>query len=148
MNIEVDTTAVCFSKEEITINSPIQNVYSILSDINNWTTWQGSVTKAEINGAPAPGVRFKWKAGGLNINSQLHTVNINSEIGWTGRIWWIKAVHNWYLSYENNKTKVIVKESLKGFGASLMQKSLAEGMKKNLVELKNKAESTGTFDVN
>ena len=146
MNIEVDSTAECFSKEEITINSSVENVYNILSDINNWTTWQSSVTKAEINGAAEVGTRFKWKAGGLNINSQLHTVNINSEIGWTGRIWLIKAVHNWYLSNENNKTKVIVKESLKGFGASLMQKSLTEGMKKNLVELKTRAESTGTFN--
>ena len=141
MHIEVDSKAKCFSKEEITINSPVENVFKILSDINNWTTWQSSVTKVQINGATEVGVKFKWKAGGLNINSQFHTVNANSEIGWTGRIWWIKAVHNWYLSNQNNKTKVIVKESLEGFGASLMQKSLMEGMKKNLVELKNKAEN-------
>jgi len=141
MNIEVDSTAKCFSKEEIIINSPVENVFKILSDISNWTTWQSSVTKAQIDGPTEVGVKFKWKAGGLNINSQFHTVSANSEIGWTGRIWWIKAVHNWYLSNENNKTKVFVKESLRGFGASLMQKSLTEGMKKNLAELKNKAEN-------
>ena len=106
------------------------NVFKIISDINNWPSWQSSVTEAQINGPTEVGVKFKWKAGGLNINSQLHTVNANSEIGWTGRIWWIKAVHNWYLSNENNRTKVIVKESLKGFGASLMQKSLNRGNEK------------------
>ena len=141
MNIEVDSSAKCFSKEEIIINSTVGKVFNILSDINNWPAWQSSVTKAQINGSTEVGVKFKWKAGGLNINSQLHTVNANSEIGWTGKIWWIKAVHNWYLSNENNKTKVIVKESLKGLGSSLMQKSLIEGMRKNLVELKNKAEN-------
>jgi len=141
MNIEVDSSAKCFSKEETIINSPVESVFKILSDINNWPEWQSSVTKAQINGSIEPGVEFKWKAGGLKINSKLHTVNANSEIGWTGRIWWIKAVHNWYLSNENNKTKVIVKESLNGLGSSLMQKSLIEGMKKNLLELKNKAEN-------
>jgi len=141
MNIEVDSTAKCFSKEEVIINSPMENVFKILSDINNWTSWQSSVTKAQINGPAEVGAKFRWKAGGLNINSQFHTVNANSEIGWTGRIWWIKAVHNWYLYDENNKTKVVVKESLRGFGASLMKKSLTEGMKKNLVELKSKAEN-------
>lgn len=141
MNIEVDPSAKCFSKEEIIINSPIENVFKILSDINNWPSWQSNVTKAQINGSVKPGVEFTWKAGGLKIFSKLHTVNANSEIGWTGRIWWIKAVHNWYLSNENNKTKVIVKESLNGLGSSLMQKSLIEGMKKNLLELKNKAEN-------
>ena len=141
MNIEVDSSAKCFSKEEIIIKSPVENVFEILSDINNWPSWQRRVTKAEIKGPTKPGVEFKWKAGGLKINSKLHTINANSEIGWTGRIWWIKAVHNWYLSNENNETKVIVKESLNGLGSSLMQKSLIAGMRKNLLELKNKAEN-------
>ena len=141
MKIEVDSSAKCFSKEEIIINSPVGNVFKILSDINNWPSWQSSVTKAQINGPTKPGVEFIWKAGGLKINSKLHTVNANSEIGWTGRIWWIKAVHNWYLSNENNETKVTVKESLNGLGSSFMRKSLIEGMRRNLLELKNKAEN-------
>ncbi len=141
MNIEVDSSAKCFSKEEIIIDSPIENVFNILSDINNWPTWQSSVTKAQIYGSMEPGVKFKWKAGGLKINSKLHTVNPNHEIGWTGRIWWIKAVHNWTLTNYNHGTKVIVKESLKGLGSSMLQKSLIEGMRENLLDLKNKAES-------
>ncbi|MDX9772621.1 MAG: SRPBCC family protein [Bacteroidales bacterium] len=142
MNIDVDSSAGCFSKEEIIINSPVENVFKILSDINNWPAWQSAVTKAKIDGPIEPGVTFKWKAGGLKINSELHTVNPYSEIGWTGRIWWIKAVHNWSLSNDANGTKVIVEESLKGFGSSIMQKSLIEGMRKNLLELKNKAENS------
>lgn len=141
MNIDVDPTAKCYSKDEIKINSTLENVFKILSDINNWPKWQASVTKAYINGAPEVGKKFKWKAGGLIINSQLHTFNSNSEIGWTGRILWIKAVHNWHLINENNVTKVIVQESLTGLGSSLMQKSLIEGMRKNLIELKTKVEN-------
>jgi uncharacterized protein YndB with AHSA1/START domain len=142
MNIEVDSSAGCFSEQEVIISSPVEKVFQILSDVNNWPAWHSGVTKAQINGPAKPGAGFKWKAGGLNINSRLHTVNEPSEIGWTGRIWWIKAVHNWSLSYENHETKVIVKESLKGLGSSLMQKSLAEGMRKNLADLKNKAENS------
>ena len=141
MNIEVDSSANCFSKAEIIINSPMENVFKILSDINNWPSWQSSVKKAQIIGPAKPGTEFNWEAGGLKINSRLHTVNANSEIGWTGSIWWLKAVHNWYLSNENSVTKVIVKESLNGLGSSFMQKSLIEGMRKNLLELKNKAEN-------
>ncbi len=142
MNIEVYSTNGCFSEEKIFINSPAKIVFEILSDINNWPGWQSSVTKAQIEGSPEVGRKFQWKSGGLNIKSKLHTVNPNSEIGWTGRIWWIKAVHNWYLIEENDKTKVTVKESLSGFGSMLMQKSLKEGMRKNLIELKDKAEKT------
>lgn len=140
MNIEADSSAKCFSEEEIIINAPAAYVFRILADINNWPSWQSSVTEARINGPMEVGKKFRWKAGGLIINSQLHTVNTNTEIGWTGRIWWIKAVHNWYLRDENNRTKVFVKESLTGPGSSFMRKSLNEGMKKNLVELKARAE--------
>ena len=140
MNIDVDPSAKCYSKEEITIDSPVENVYKILSDINNWPSWQSSVTKAQIDGPAEVGATFKWQSGNLKIKSQIHTVSPNTEIGWTGRIWWIKAVHNWYIGNENNKTKVIVEESLKGSGSSFMQKSLAEGMKRNLAELKSRAE--------
>lgn len=141
MNIEADSTARCFSGEEIVINSSAENVFRILSDINNWPSWQSGVTEAQINGSAIPGAEFKWKSGSLKISSRLHTVNASSEIGWTGKIWWIKAVHNWYLVNENNSTRVIVKESLTGPGSSLMKKSLAEGMRKNLIELKARAES-------
>ena len=142
MNIEVDSSAECFSEEEIVIDSPVEKVFKILSDINNWPAWQSSVSKAQINGPAEAGVNFTWKSGGLNISSRLHTVNANSEIGWTGKIWWIKAVHNWYLNEENNKTKVIVRESLKGPGSFFMKKSLKEGMRKNLVELKTETEKS------
>ena len=140
MNIDTDSTAKCFASSEILVNSSKQHVFEILSNIKKWPEWQSSVIKAEIEGNPEIDKKFKWKAGGLNIRSKLHTVNPDSEIGWTGRIWWIKAVHNWYLTEEGGQTKVIVKESLKGLGSSLMLKSLKEGMQKNLEELKLQAE--------
>jgi uncharacterized protein YndB with AHSA1/START domain len=140
MNIEVDSTAKCFSTEEILINSPAKKVFEILADINNWAVWQSSVSRAQINGQAEVGKRFEWKSGSLILKSQFHTVSPDSEIGWTGTVWWIKAVHNWSLTKENGMTRVVVKESLTGLGSSGMQKSLKEGMKKNLAELKQRAE--------
>lgn len=140
IEIEVDSTAKCYSEEDIYINAAIENVYEILADINSWPVWQSSVSKAEMSGKPEVGKKFRWKSGGLQIKSRFHTVSPYSKLGWTGRIWWITAVHNWYLTRENNITKVVVKESLKGFGSSGMQKSLKEGMQNNLRELKIQAE--------
>ncbi len=140
MKIEADSSAKCYATSEITVNSTKHQVFEILSNINDWPEWQSSVTKAEINGRPEVGKIFTWKGGGLNIKSQLHTANSDWEIGWTGNIWWIKAVHNWYLTEETGQTKVVVKESLKGFGSSMMRNSLLEGMRKNLEELKVQAE--------
>lgn len=141
MNIKTDPAAKCYAREEIVINSPAETVFRILADINNWPSWQGSVSKAEIEGSLKAGTRFKWNAGGMPINSKLHTVNEYSEIGWTGSILWIKAVHNWQMVDEGSTTRVVVEESLHGPGSSLMRNSLAGGMKKNLAELKARAEN-------
>jgi len=136
MNVEVDAKATCYASEEIIIHSTAEEVFGILADINQWPQWQSSVSHASITGNAEEGKPFRWKAGGLNIASRFHTVNPNHEIGWTGRIWWIKAVHNWYITEEKGKTRVVVMESLKGLGSVGMRTSLKEGMTKNLKELK------------
>lgn len=140
MNITADSTARCYASAEILIEAPKSTVFGLLAQINEWPEWQSSVLSSHLDGTAEEGKKFKWKAGGLNIKSKLHTVHPNSEIGWTGKIWWIKAVHNWTLTEENGQTKVVVKEALKGLGSSMMKKSLQEGMLKNLAELKSRAE--------
>ena len=141
MNVEVDSSAKCLAIDEIVINANIEKVFGILSDINSWPQWQSNVKNAVLTGEIVTGNEFRWQAGGLKIRSRLHTVNPYHEIGWTGIILWIAAVHNWHLSEENGKTHVLVKESLKGFGSPILRQTLKEGMTRNLNELKVKAET-------
>ena len=141
MNVEVDPKAGCYASEEVVIHNTADKVFGMLADINRWPQWQSNVIRASMTGLAEEGKPFRWKAGGLNISSRFHTVHPNREIGWTGRIWWIRAVHNWYLNEENGRTRVIVKESLKGLGSAGMRGSLKEGMVKNLEELKAAVES-------
>jgi len=137
MNKEVNVNAGAFSEASITIIAPAKEVYNAIADVNNWPEWQSSVSKAEILGEVKPGTKFIWKAGGTNIKSELHTTIPGEAIGWTGKAGWFKAVHNWYLKEVDGLTEVTVKESLSGFGASFMEKSLKKGMKQNLAELKS-----------
>jgi hypothetical protein len=141
MNIPANQSAKSYSKQEIIINASAVRVFKLIAEINNWKTWQANVTKATIAGETKEGATFKWKAGGVPIASKLHTVTPFIEIGWTGKSWWIQAVHNWYLQEEENgKCKVIAEESLEGFLSGLMNKSLREGITKNLTALKLAAE--------
>jgi uncharacterized protein YndB with AHSA1/START domain len=140
MNVPVKKEAKAYATASITIDAPAERVYAILADINKWPNWQSSVEKAEMEGPAAEGKKFKWKADGLKIKSKLHTVHPASEFGWTGRIWWITAVHNWTFEEKGGKTTVTVEESLSGFLSGTFGKSLAEGLQKNLEELKAAAE--------
>jgi uncharacterized membrane protein len=142
MNVEVNPRAKAYSVDSIQINAPVDRVYSLIANITDWPKWFEGVTEVHMNGKAEEGKTFTWKAQGYKMKSKIHTVHVNCTIGWTGKMWWIKAVHNWYFeSLPNGTTKVIVKESFGGFGSSLMNNSLKNDMRKDLVCLKKESET-------
>lgn len=140
MKVLADKKARAFASDEMVINAPVEKVYQVLSDIKNWPSWQSDIKNTYIDGEPEEGKTFLWTSGSMKIQSKLHTVTRPSEFGWTGKIWWISAIHNWEFRQSEKSTKVIVSESMKGLGAGMMKKSLKNGMKKNLLELRKEAE--------
>jgi hypothetical protein len=140
MNIRVNRSARAFAKEETYIAATPEKVYSILVNVNQWPSWQSEVVSAVMDGAPEVNKTFDWKAGGSRLHSRFHTLTPFSEIGWTGRVFWITAVHNWYLEKEGDGTRVIVEESFGGFLSGMLKSMLEKGMKKSLLELKAIAE--------
>ncbi len=140
MNIEINEKAPAVSKQNILIHAPIEKVWSVLTNINNWPSWQSAVKEAKLKGTLAEGTEFVWKAGGLTFHSKIHTCNENHSFGWTGKTIGAQAIHNWKFETKENGVLVSVEESLQGLFPSLMKKqskkSLSEGMSKNLNELK------------
>lgn len=142
----IDSTASLTAKKEMIINAPVERIWKIQSDINNWPKWQKDVSYARLQGRLAKGTVFKWKAMGMNITSELQEVNNNKEIGWSGKSIGMNAVHNWKFEKQGNKTKVITEESLSGwfpriiklFKPDFLEKSLL----KSLQTLKHQAEKT------
>ena len=141
MNIEVDSKAKAYAIDSIEINAPIEKVYLLIANIKNWPNWFDGVTEVNLTGNIQEGTVFIWKAKGYKIKSQIHTLNNNSAIGWTGKMWWIKAIHNWrFKSIQNGKTRVIVQENFKGFCSSFMKNSIKDDMRNDLTILKKASE--------
>ena len=144
MKKEINHHAPVTDRQQIWVQAPAEVVWQVLTDIENWSSWQENVKSAKLQGPVAEGTKFVWKAGGLTFHSQLHTVEPQEAFGWTGKIMGAFAIHNWRLEAEGKRTRVIVEESLEGFFPSMMkssfQKQLTSGMEKNLLELKDKSE--------
>jgi uncharacterized membrane protein len=138
--IETKQNAPAFHSDEIRIKAPIEKVYNTLYDISSWPKWRSDVKETIIEGSPKVDKQFEWKAGGLKIKSKLHTVKANKAYGWTGKILWISAVHNWSFEGSNGVTVVKVEESMEGFGSSLMKGSLKKTLRKDLLDLKTASE--------
>jgi uncharacterized membrane protein len=145
MNIPIIATAPVKAKSQIEINAPLDSVWSILTDIHNWTNWQKAVTETAVHGEIMEGTQFDWKAGGLSFKSRIHTSVPKSMFGWTGRTLGTSAVHNWFFEARDNTTWVKVEESLQGvlpwLFSGYFQRNLNTGVTTNLEELKAAAEN-------
>ncbi len=130
--------------KSITINSNSQKVWDIMTNINNWATWQSDISNPRLNGELKPETTFDWKTGGAKIHSTLHTVEINKNFGWTGKTFGMFAIHNWSLIEKDGQTQVFVDESMEGLLAKLLKKSfnknLENGMQNWLDLLKKECE--------
>jgi uncharacterized protein YndB with AHSA1/START domain len=130
----------------VTIRASSERVWAILTDINNWPTWQTDISQSVVHGDVRPGTTFDWKSGGVKINSTLHTVEPYRNFGWTGRSLGMTAIHNWTLMESNGQTIVSVAESMEGFIATLLRRSLNSnidtGMHNWLTMLKQEIEKS------
>lgn len=142
--MNIDFKAPLTGKKEILIDAPVEYVWEIQTDINNWPKWQNEIAFARLEGALQQGAAFKWKAMGINIESVLHKVSKYKAIGWSGKSIGMNAVHVWNFEKHGNKTKVITEESLSGWFPRLIKlfkpNFLDESLTKALLTLKNYAE--------
>ncbi len=140
----IDNNAPVKCTKIITINADSKKVWAVLTNIDNWATWQTDISKPKLNGELRPPTTFDWKTGGAKIHSTLHTVDTNHQFGWTGKTFGMFAIHNWTLTEKNGKTTVEVNESMQGFLAALFKnsfnKNLESGMEKWLYLLKKESE--------
>jgi hypothetical protein len=126
------------------IDADLEKVWSVLTDINSWAQWQEDITGPFLDGPLKSGTTFKWKTGGVGIQSTLHTVAPLVAFGWTGQTFGIYAIHNWRLANEGGRTRVIVAESMEGFLSGVFKKTfnkkLEQGMTRWLELLKMECE--------
>lgn len=110
----INNNAPVKCSKTIRINSCREKVWSVMTDINNWQSWQTDIGSAKLNGERKAGATFDWKSGGVTIHSMLHTVEPFSYFGWTGKAFGLFAVHNWSLTEKDGQTEVLVSESMEG----------------------------------
>ena len=126
MKIPINKSAPVVESKEIEIKAKPEKVWEVMSNIDKWADWNINIKNPQTLSELAVGSKFRWKNNGSNITSTIHTLNENSMIGWTGKNFAAKAIHNWYLTPTENGTKVRTEESMEGFLMSLMKKKMSE----------------------
>ncbi|MGD8628558.1 MAG: SRPBCC family protein [bacterium] len=129
---------------EASIDAPPQVVWSTLADIESWTEWNSDVSRASLQGPPAAGTRFSWKAGGMPIESKLLDVAPPALLAWSGSTMGTRAIHVSRFTARDGGTWAVTEESFEGFLAWLLRgplrRMLAGSLERGLNALKSESE--------
>ena len=122
--MDINRKAPAISSAEALIQAPLDVVWSVLTNIREWSRWNPDVEYVDMEGELAPGTEFRWKTSGALIISELQEVEPKRRIVWTGKILGIRAVHVWTFEERSDGILVHTEESFEGVLARLFAKSM------------------------
>ena len=128
----INKKAPVIQQDSIFINADAIRVWSVLASIVYWPDWNDKIHSIYMEGSARVGATFQWRTNGSNIKSTIHTCHINKALGWSGRAFGVKAIHNWYLQPAEYGTKVFVEESMEGWLVSLFKNKLSRILAKDM----------------
>ncbi|MCF6404666.1 SRPBCC family protein [Chitinophaga filiformis] len=124
----IHADAPVITRKSIVINAPVEKVWKIFTDVNNWDTWQNEIVSPALNGQFEEGATFDWKSNGLTIHSTLNNVQANREVSWSGPAFGAFAIHRWRFSTQNGHTTIQVEESMEGWLVQLLPGKFQSGL--------------------
>jgi uncharacterized protein YndB with AHSA1/START domain len=143
-SMDINRAAPARASGEALIDADPETVFSVISAIAAWPSWNPDVKSAELDGPVEPGTVFRWKAGPSSLTSTLQVVDPPHEIVWTGRTMGIKAIHVFRFEARDGGTLARSEESWEGLIASLLKRwsrrTLAKGLDDVLAHLKDESE--------
>ena len=142
--MEINRNAPATAEGELRIDADPQTVFSVISAIDQWPSWNPDVKSVTVEGPVQPGTVFRWKSGPSTLTSTLQVVDPPDEIAWTGTTLGIKAVHVFRFQASDGRTLAHSEESWEGLIARLLKgysrRTLDKGIRSILSHLKTEAE--------
>jgi uncharacterized protein YndB with AHSA1/START domain len=142
--MDINRNAPATAEGELQIAADPQTVFSVISAIDQWPSWNPDIKSVTLQGPVQPGTVFRWKSGPSSLTSTLQVLDPPSEIAWTGTTMGIKAVHLFRFQAVDGGTLARSEESWEGLLASLLKgysrKTLDKGIRRVLAHLKAEAE--------
>jgi hypothetical protein len=129
---------------QIDIAAPLDVVWSVLTDFQNWPVWKKGVTKMRLIGPLELSSELHWTSWGVNIVSFIQQVSPKRNFIWSGYTLGIKAIHTWSIQPGKDGVFVHSEESFEGLPARifafLIRPVLKHSLKQGLLQLKHECE--------
>lgn len=140
---KINENANIKDRHSIIINAPIDKVWGILINMEQWPSWNEKIKNVQIDGEVANGTNFKWTFDGKKFTSQIQSAAKPNMLSWTGKSSMAKSVHIWQLEDDENQTIASLATSLQGTFTILFNKhqKVYNDLLSWLQELKEAAEN-------
>jgi uncharacterized protein YndB with AHSA1/START domain len=112
--MEINEDAPVITRDEIVIQAPIETIWDIQTNVDEWPSWQPDVDGAKSEGALGVGSVFRWQTAGLDITSTVEEIDAPNRIVWGGPAQGIVAVHVWTFEPQDDGVLVRTAESWEG----------------------------------
>ncbi|GAB4239352.1 MAG: hypothetical protein Tsb0034_15370 [Ekhidna sp.] len=119
---KINENASIKDQHSIVINAPIDKVWDILIDLQNWKEWNSDVKKMDVEGPIKAGTKFNWTIGRLKAQSQIQLIDKPQTLAWTEKSSWVKRIYVWSLEQDENQTLVTLSSSLQGVFTVLVER--------------------------
>ncbi|MGW5369095.1 SRPBCC family protein [Streptomyces sp. NPDC004009] len=146
-DVQIDAGAPVITRDDIVVHAPLQTIWKIQTDVENWPTWQPNVDVVvkDTPGRLRPGSVFRWTTEGLNITSTVKQVDHGKRLVWGGPAQGITAIHVWTFTPTADGVLVHTEESWTGDPVTANQATLQTALDNSLHNwvnnLKHQAES-------
>jgi uncharacterized protein YndB with AHSA1/START domain len=142
--MDINRKAPAVASSEGLIRAPLDLVWSVHTNIAEWSRWNPDVQYVSIEGPIQPGTEFRWKSGGASIVSKIQEVEPGRRIVWTGQKFGVRAIHVWTFTERQGGVWVQTEESFEGLVAVLfagaVRQALGSTLQKALTALKKECE--------
>jgi len=101
-------------RQSVIINAPIEKVWGVLTNVNQWPTWFKEVKMAKCTNVQV-GETFEWHIRPSHFISTFQLVSAPTTLSWTGKSKLVRSIFVWSLEASDNQTILTVEESLEGF---------------------------------
>ena len=111
----IDRDAPVIARHEIDINAPLETVWRLHTDVNDWPAWQTDITAARLDDGPfEPGASFEWTSHGLTVVSTIYAAADHARVLWGGTASGITGIHEWLFAQTPVGVHVTTQESFAG----------------------------------
>ena len=111
---DIDRTAPVIVHHQIDIGAPLETIWRLQTNVNNWPSWQTDITAARLDGPFEPGNSFTWTSYGYTVTSTIYAVADHSRTLWGGPTRGIMGTHEWVYTQTPTGTHVATNESWSG----------------------------------